>query len=921
MNKLFTKIATAMVGIAMAVGVGVAIGSKSDSGAREARAAAPGDEIYSTGTPSWGTTYTYGVRELDSVHWYVTNYGNNSSLGWNKASGDKSSEADFGPLTYTATVSKYGMYQTDDDFSNAQKVTFSVTNYDAQPGYYYIYYSTNGGTTWTTAVNKEATTSTKNSSWSITYDHGSKIGDNVRFAFGIDNSANSTGTRLTLDGIKVWEAASSVTNPMYIKCGDTTADSYDVVKGQSITLKANDGTSDITSDVTWNVNPNDGSVVTAAAGSNNTYVITGVLAGGTATVTAQKEGYTNKSVTINVIHGSITGLTLNVSSAQKTYATEENWNHSGITVSASYSDGDTGVDVTSEVEEWKYYYDGSASSSTKAPNSAAKNKSLEITAIIGSITSAKTSVTIDVIEIADDELTRATTGISDGGGYGTWTGKTVSSDAVYAGQSAGGNNCIQLRSNNSNSGIVTTSSGGNVKKVVVVWYDVGGATQTGRTLNVYGKGTAYTEATNLYNNSLCGDLLGTIVAGTSTELTIAGNYSYIGVRSNSGAMYLSSITFSWTPAERTVGSITVSSPSIANGWYVGDTVSFVKAGVTVTANYNDGKQPASEDVTAKATITNASTTLSNVGATVFNVSYAGQSGSFTITASAATTYTKIDSVTDLVAGSSVYISGYKIEDTSYYFLGEQNGTYRNANKLTVTDDTVSGTISANKLTVGANQYGYYFQDAANKYLSFNNANATLLQSDSLDDANFTTYWTVSFADSGLARATIKNVKYDTYMIGFSGSDRIACYTTNKTVAIFTANKSSITSDQRIDTFGKLYLHKLDILDNETTRGSDTETCYDYYDTAKAALSDQWSAIQEDFSNDTTGMWERYCKWAWASHRETPTFDDGSITYERASIIGLIENDSTGTISAIVIISVVSIASIGGYFFLRRRKEQ
>lgn len=144
----------------------------------------------------------------------------------------------------------------------------------------------------------------------------------------------------------------------------------------------------------------------------------------------------------------------------------------------------------------------------------------------------------------DDELTRATTGISDGSTtYSNWSGKTASSDAVYAGNSAGGNSAIQLRSNNSNSGIVTTASGGKVAKVTVTWNS---NTANGRTINIYGKNSAYSNASDLYNSSNQGSLLGTIVNGTSTELSVSGDYEYIGIRSNSGALYLDKITITWS---------------------------------------------------------------------------------------------------------------------------------------------------------------------------------------------------------------------------------------------------------------------------------------------------------------------------------------------------------------------------------------
>ncbi|MBQ7570930.1 MAG: chitobiase/beta-hexosaminidase C-terminal domain-containing protein [Bacteroidaceae bacterium] len=145
----------------------------------------------------------------------------------------------------------------------------------------------------------------------------------------------------------------------------------------------------------------------------------------------------------------------------------------------------------------------------------------------------------------DDVLNQTFTGIT-GTSYTAFSGKAGTSGAVYAGQCAGGNSSIQLRSNNSDSGVVTTTSGGKAKKVVVEWNS---GTSSGRTLNVYGKNSAYSAATDLYNASNQGTLLGTIVCGTSTELTITGDYDYIGFRSASGAMYLTSVTITWGSAD------------------------------------------------------------------------------------------------------------------------------------------------------------------------------------------------------------------------------------------------------------------------------------------------------------------------------------------------------------------------------------
>lgn len=159
------------------------------------------------------------------------------------------------------------------------------------------------------------------------------------------------------------------------------------------------------------------------------------------------------------------------------------------------------------------------------------------------------AATVSVEDEVVDVLNRALTGVT-GTSYTEWSGKTVTSAAVYAGQSAGGNESIQLRSSNSNSGIVTTKSGGKAKKISVTWNS---NTSSGRTLNIYGKNTAYSAATDLYNTSNQGTLLGTIVYGTSTELVIEGDYEYIGLRSNSGAMYLTEIQITWSASDDATG--------------------------------------------------------------------------------------------------------------------------------------------------------------------------------------------------------------------------------------------------------------------------------------------------------------------------------------------------------------------------------
>lgn len=144
-----------------------------------------------------------------------------------------------------------------------------------------------------------------------------------------------------------------------------------------------------------------------------------------------------------------------------------------------------------------------------------------------------------------DEITLTTTGITSGTStYTDWTATGEKSGVSYSGKSAGSNASVQLRSDTKNdiySGIVSTTTKGKLKKISVDWNS---ETVVGRQLDIYGSNTPYTATSVLYGNNK-GTLLGSIKKGTSTELVVEGEYTYIGLRSNDGAMYLSAINITW----------------------------------------------------------------------------------------------------------------------------------------------------------------------------------------------------------------------------------------------------------------------------------------------------------------------------------------------------------------------------------------
>ena len=150
------------------------------------------------------------------------------------------------------------------------------------------------------------------------------------------------------------------------------------------------------------------------------------------------------------------------------------------------------------------------------------------------------SAVVDTLTVDKFTATSATT-------YTDFSGVTATSNAVYAGNTAKSDKgAIQLRSKNSNSGIVSTTSGGKVLTVSVVW---NAETDAKRVLDIYGSNTPYKSAADLYTNAQ-GTKIGSIAkSGETTTVTIEGDYYYVGLRSNDGAMYLDSITIEWDGSE------------------------------------------------------------------------------------------------------------------------------------------------------------------------------------------------------------------------------------------------------------------------------------------------------------------------------------------------------------------------------------
>ncbi|MBR3615053.1 MAG: chitobiase/beta-hexosaminidase C-terminal domain-containing protein [Bacteroidaceae bacterium] len=424
-------------------------------------------------------------------------------------------------------------------------------------------------------------------------------------------------------------------------------------------------------------------------------------------------------------------------------------------ISAADDTFEESLEVSIEAEDGDIYYtlDGNDPTEESTPYSGAFTISATTTvkaiAVVNGVASevetAKYSKTVVIEGAVIDVLNRELTGIS-GTSYSSWSGKTVTSDAVYAGQSAGGNDAIQLRSNNNNSGVITTASGGKVRKVAVEWQS---GTSAGRTLNIYGKNSAYNAPTDLYDNSKQGTLLGTIVCGTSTELVIEGDYEYIGMRSASSAMYLTSISIYWdAEAAAARPEKPVISPDVTE--FEGSLEVSITAAEGADIYYTlDGNDPTEESTPYSGAFTISATTTVKAIAVVNDI--ASEIASATYSVIEKGSYVKVTS--EPADWSGKYLVVYENGTDAYVFNGkDENNGYVAA----ITDGTVieaSSEVNAVAVTIAAMEGGYSVKTAGGYISGKSNDNA--LNFDATEQLN-----TIEFSTEGIAIVSGRYLRFN-----------------------------------------------------------------------------------------------------------------------------------------------------------------
>ena len=425
-------------------------------------------------------------------------------------------------------------------------------------------------------------------------------------------------------------------------------------------------------------------------------------------------------------------------------------------------------------------------------------------------------------------------------------------------------------------------------------------------------------------------------------------------------------------AAKTLSSITISGYSTS--FVEGDTFSF---GGTVTAHYSDSS---SDNVTSSATFSgynmttlgNQTVTVSytykntsktatysiNVGqGTLSSISVSGQTTSYiknhsfafdgTCTATFANGYQKVVTPTS-VSSPDMTTAGNKNVTVSFTYNGITKSTSYsitvNSNRTVIETTSISGTItwptsatptisgSLTNLTCSAS--GKTVHESSSIRLGTSNGGGTL----TINCSNTITSLTISakYYSSSYSSAVLKVDGQSVTPLSADYSDYNVTLTSGKTLfTILTENSNSRVNIQSItlysesetdistsedcvglESFIDTYMH-MDYVEN---LGYCKDDQHHYYSTAKTAFNNLNQHQRLLFTSNVayTSEWTRLSTWA-SFNGDSLNGSNILAAGQNINPISTLTEVSTPMI-IVVIVSIVSAISIGGYFYLSKRKE-
>ena len=290
---------------------------------------------------------------------------------------------------------------------------------------------------------------------------------------------------------------------------------------------------------------------------------------------------------------------------------------------------------------------------------------------------------------------------------------------------------------------------------------------------------------------------------------------------------------------------------------------------------------------------------------------------FHIPDSETTTYTLVNDASDLRTGDNVVFLGSK-DASSYYAATALTSDHLGIETVTLSSNSVEVT---NALEFTIFRDGNYVSFSYNStYLAGTSGSTSAVQfaSTITNDAKFS----VSFSNTNVA--TIKGngtATYKYFRFYSSGGSRYFTFA-NSSTAYYPAYIFKKTSQTNADTWCESFLSGTASCDK--TNWSTLASSYsDLSNGAKAEIVNCQANASTDYNLRAQAM-ARY-----EYMLSDPRFNAGltafvtgrSVSLARPNLVPLVFNKENNSIAIIIIISLVSVSTVGGYFFLKSRKKE
>ena len=429
-------------------------------------------------------------------------------------------------------------------------------------------------------------------------------------------------------------------------------------------------------------------------------------------------------------------------------------------------------------------------------------------------------------------------------------------------------------------------------------------------------------------------------------------------------------------------SIIVNEPKVLSSISIsGQTTSFVEGdtfsfGGSVTAHYTD---LTTADVTSLATFSGYS--MTTVESQTVTVSYGGKSTSYSITISQGTlssiavsgqttTYQKNNAFSFDGTCTATFANGYQktVTPTSVTSPDMSTGgvksitvsyTYNGTTKTTSYDITVNSdrvvietTTTTGYSVIGTITYPSNTQTISVNTLSVSTSGYTTTESNAirLGSGSNTGTVTVTSTSSNITKVVVSAKSYGsdtgvTLTVGGSSNTITSSYadyakeyttatnsvaiatTTNKkrayiqTITVYETKTTTIETDISssqdcigLETFISNYMH----MDYVQNLGYCKDNEHHYYSSAKSAFNALNEHQRSLFTSNSAYLteWTRLSTWA-SKNGESLNGNNQLAANKGVSILNI---KNTNYVGIIVIISLISVSSIGGYFLIKRRKE-